>query len=56
MTLMEEYYARLAGTWLGVPAGDLPPRLSRALQQEAAFSACDSASDALRISAPVRLH
>lgn len=24
-TLMEEYYARLAGSWLGVPAGDLLP-------------------------------
>jgi alkanesulfonate monooxygenase SsuD/methylene tetrahydromethanopterin reductase-like flavin-dependent oxidoreductase (luciferase family) len=38
--LMGEYYARLAETWPGVPAGDLLPRLSQPLQQEAAFSAC----------------
>ncbi len=24
-TLMDKYYARLAGTWPGVPAGDLLP-------------------------------
>jgi len=29
---MVEYYARLAETWSGVPAGDLLPRLSQALQ------------------------
>jgi hypothetical protein len=39
---VDEYYATLAETWLGVPAGDLLPG-SQPLQKEAAFSACDSA-------------
>jgi hypothetical protein len=55
-TLMDEYYARFAETWLGVPADGPPVRLCYPLQDEAAFSACDLAWDALRISAPLRLH
>ena len=40
-TLMDQYYATLAETWFGVPAGDLPPGSPHTLQQEAALSACD---------------
>jgi hypothetical protein len=29
---VDEYYATLAETWLGIPAGDLLPRLSQPLQ------------------------
>jgi len=53
--LMDECYSRLANTWRGVPVGDLLPGSPKPFGRKA-FSACDSAWEALRIGAPVRLY
>jgi len=54
--VMDEYYATLAETWLGVPAGDLLPGSPNPSSRKPHSQLAIRRETPLRISAPLRLH